>query len=280
MSEQNTPAIFNLLPKLWRHVSLRRRVQLSMLFFLMTVVSVAELVSIGAILPFLGVLTSPSIVFDHALAQPLIKILNLKEPAQLLAPITILFGIAAIVSGGLRLLLSVAQTRLSYAMGADFSTNIYKRTLFQPYKVHLTRNTSEIIAGVTTKADGIVHQTVLPILVIISSGVMITTVLFAFFTIEPIVTVMAIGGFGSIYTIIVIITRQHMLANSQLISQQQTRVVKVLQEALGGIRDVIIDGTQAAYTKVYRDADWQLRRAQSHIAIIAVSPRYVVEASD
>jgi ABC-type multidrug transport system fused ATPase/permease subunit len=245
---------------------------------LMIVVSVAELVSIGAVFPFLMALTSPHTVFDHSLTKPLIKILGMTEPKQLLAPMTLMFGLAALISGGLRLLLSWAQTRLSYAMGADFSFDIYKRTLYQPYKVHLTRNTSEIIAAVTSKADGIVHQAVLPVLVITSSAVILLSVIAALFAIQPMVTAVAMIGFGSIYATTVLITRRRMIANSHLISRQQILVIKVLQEALGGIRDVIINGTQRVYTKIYRDSDRQLRRAQAHIAIIAVSPRYIVEA--
>ena len=238
----------------------------------------AELVSIGAVLPFLGVLTSPDKVFDHVLAQPLIHAMKLTEPEQILAPVTILFGLAAVVSGGLRLLLSWAQTRLSYAMGADFSIGIYRRTLYQPYLVHLKRNSSEVITGVITKADGIVHHTLVPILVIISAGVMMATVLLALLTVQPVVTVAAIGGFGGIYALVIIATRRRMLRNSQLINKQHTRLIKVLQEALGGIRDVLIDGTQNVYCNIYREADWQLRRAQSNIATISVSPRYIVEA--
>lgn len=278
MKEQSTPEIFSLLPRLWRHVTLRRRAQLILLFLLMVAASVAELVSIGAVLPFLGVLTSPDKVFEHVLAQPMIHAMKLTEPEQLLAPLTILFGLAAIVSGSLRLLLSWAQTRLSYAMGADFSIGIYRRTLYQPYFVHLKRNSSEVISGVTTKADGIVHHTLVPILVISSAGLMMATVLLALLSVQPEVTVAAIIGFGGIYALVTIATRRRMLSNSQLINHQHSRVIKVLQEALGGIRDVLIDGTQSFYCKVYRDADWRLRRAQSNIAIISVSPRYIVEA--
>ena len=278
MQQSATPAMSNLLPRLWRHVHCRRRVQLGMLFILMIVVSGAELFSIGAIFPFLGVLTSPGIVFSKPLVQPIIHYLCLTEPKELLAPMAVLFGIAAVISGALRLLLNWAQARLSYALGADFGASIYRRTIFQPYVVHLARNTSEVIAGVTSKADGIVHSTVIPILSIASSVVTLATVLVALFAIQPMVTVVAIGGFGSIYIATITLTRRSVLANSQLISRQQTRVIKVLQETLGGIRDVIIEGSQSSYSKIYQDADRKLRRAQSHITIISSSPRYVVEA--
>lgn len=269
---------WQLILQLLKHVSLRRRFQIVVLFALMLVVSVAELFSIGAVLPFLGVLTAPESVFKHPMAQPLIHALNITEPKQLLTFLTFTFGVAAVVSGGLRLLLSWTQIRLSYALGADFSAEIYKRTLYQPYAVHLNRNTSEVIAGVTSKANGIVHQTVVPSLTIVSSVVMMATVLVALMAVEPVVTAAAILSFGSIYAVVIAVTKKRLSIDGNLINRQQSRVIKALQEALGGIRDVLIDGTQSLYCQIYRDADWRLRKAQSNIAFVAVSPRYIVEA--
>lgn len=60
----------------------------------------AELCSIGAVLPFLGVLTAPESVFNHQMAQPLIHALDITEPKQLLVFLTLMFGVAAVVSGG------------------------------------------------------------------------------------------------------------------------------------------------------------------------------------
>jgi ATP-binding cassette subfamily B protein len=264
--------------QLLKHVSFRRRIQIVVLFVLMLVASVAELCSIGAVLPFLGVLTAPESVFKHPMAQPLIHALNITEPKQLLVFLTLMFGIAAVVSGGLRLLLNWTQIRLSYALGADFSAEIYKRTLYQTYAVHLNRNTSEVIAGVTSKADGIVHQTVMPSLTIVSSVVMMATVLVALMAVEPVVTAAAILSFGLIYAVVIAVTKKRLSIDGKLINGQQSRVIKALQEALGGIRDVLIDGTQSLYCQIYRDADWRLRKAQSNIAFVAISPRYIVEA--
>jgi ATP-binding cassette subfamily B protein len=52
----------------------------------MTTASLAEVVSIGAVLPFLGVLTTPESVFEHQLMRPLIQLFNLSEPKELLLP--------------------------------------------------------------------------------------------------------------------------------------------------------------------------------------------------
>ena len=41
--------------------------------------------------------------------------------------------------------------RLSAAVSSDLSCEAYKRTLYQPYSVHVQRNSAEVINGATTQ---------------------------------------------------------------------------------------------------------------------------------
>ena len=267
-----------LLRRLWSHITPRRRVQFAILFVLMILASFAEILSIGAVVPFLGVLTAPERVFSHELAQPLVRALDLKEPKDLMLPLTIAFATAALFSGIMRLAMLFAQTRLSYAVGADFSLSIYRRTLYQPYAVHAKRNSSKVIAAITTKTTSVVHHTLLSILSILSSILLIVAIAATLFVIEPHIAMIAMGGFGAIYLLIILFTRRHLLRFSRSVAHEQNRAIKALQEGLGAIRDVLIDGAQAAYCKVYRSADMPMRRAQANIQIIAGSPRFAIEA--
>ncbi|MDH5524786.1 MAG: ABC transporter ATP-binding protein/permease [Desulfobulbaceae bacterium] len=252
--------------------------QFGILFLLMIFASFAEVVSIGAIFPFLGVLTAPERVFEYPLAQPLIRALNYTEPKQLLLPLTMIFSIAAIFSGVMRLILLWAQTRLSFAIGADLSISIYWRTLYQPYAVHVARNSSEVIAGISSKANRVVSSTVMPILSIFSSSMMLLAIMVMLVSIEPVVSFAAFVGFGVIYSLVILVTKKRLEQNSKQISRGQNQVIKALQEGLGGIRDVLIDGTQLTYWNIYRRADLMLRRAQANIKIIGNSPRFGIEA--
>jgi ABC-type bacteriocin/lantibiotic exporter with double-glycine peptidase domain len=275
---QPNQSITTLLKRLWHHISPRRRGQFELLLILMVLASFAEILSIGAVLPFLGVLTVPERVFEHAAAQPVIHALGLTAPEQLLLPLTIAFGSAVLIAGAMRLLLLWASTRLSFAIGADLSISIYRRSLYQPYAVHVARNSSEVISGIAGKANGVIHSTVLPALTLISASVMLITILIALLTIEPVIALVAFGGFGLIYVFIIRLTRKKLLTDSLCIARESAQVIKSLQEGLGGIRDVLIDGSQATYCQIYRNADLPLRRAQGNSAFIAASPRYAMEA--
>ena len=275
---QPSQSITTLLKRLWHHISPRRRGQFGLLLVLMLLASFAEILSIGAVLPFLGVLTVPERVFEHAAAQPIIQALGLTMPAQLLLPLTIAFAVAALIAGAMRLLLLWASTRLSFATGADLSISIYRRTLYQPYAVHCARNSSEVINGILGKANGVIYSIIVPALTLISSSVMLIAILIALLAVEPVIALAAFGGFGLIYAFIIRLTRKQLLADSQRIARESSHVIKSLQEGLGGIRDVLIDGSQATYCHIYRNADLPLRRAQGNNLFISSSPRYGMEA--
>jgi ATP-binding cassette subfamily B protein len=249
-----------------------------LLLILMILASFAEIISIGAILPFLGVLTAPTRIFEAPLAQPIIQALKITEPTQLLLPLTISFGLAALLAGAMRLILLWASTRLSFATGADLSISIYRRTLYQPYAIHCARNSSEVINGISTKANGVIYGVIVPTLTLISSTIMLVVILIALLSVEPVVAISAFSGFGLIYAFIIKITRNRLLTDSKRVAHESTQVIKSLQEGLGGIRDVLIDGSQAAYCRIYLNADKPLRHAQANSLFISQFPRYGMEA--
>ena len=264
--------------RLWRHISTRRRGQLLVFFLLMIAASLAEVVSIGAVLPFLGVLIAPEQVFTHPIAQPFISLLNLKSSSDLLAPLVIFFGLAAIFAGLLRIALLWMQMRLSYAMGADFGISIYERTLYQPYAVHASRNSSEVIAGITAKTNQLVYGAIYPVLSLLASIFLLLMILAALITINPIVALSSFAGFGVIYTLVIIFTRGRLSREGKPSNEKQTELIKVLQEGLGGIRDVLLDGTQPTYIKIYSRSEIKMRRAQANIQILTTCPRFAIEA--
>ena len=275
MNKQTLP---QLLSRLWPHIDRPRRIQFTLLFLLMVLASFAEVLSIGAVLPFLGILTTPEMIFSHPNAQPLIQFFSFTEPKQLLLPLTIIFALSALLSGFLRLMLLWTQTHLSQSVGADFSLNIYRKTLFQSYAVHVSQNSSEVVAGVRSKANALVSLVILPIMIIVSSFLMLLFIMTALIAIEPIIAMSSFVGFGLIYLLVVSSTRKALSRNGQLMNQNSVRVLKALQEGLGGIRDILIDGSQKTHCEIYSDADLPYRRAEANISIISNSPRFGIES--
>jgi ATP-binding cassette subfamily B protein len=266
-----------LLVRLWQHLSRRRQRQFALLIGLILISAFAEVFTLGAVLPFLGVLIAPDRVFHHPAAANFVRAWGITSADQLMLPLTIAFATAAVMTGAIRILLMWATTRLAYATGSDFSIDVYRRTLYQPYAAHVARNSSEVISGLTSKvADTIVVLNQL--LLLISSTMLVVVVTLTLLAIDPMVAAVATVGFGASYALITWVYRRRLQRNSHRIAYEQTQVIKALQEGLGGIRDVLLDGTQPVYCDVYRRADNPLRRAQGNNLFIGGSPRCAMEA--
>lgn len=244
----------------------------------MLVSAFTEILSLGAVLPFIAILASPEQVYQYAGVADFARSWGITSAGQLVYPLTIAFSLAAIIAGAMRILVTWSSTRLTFASGADLSIEIYRRTLYQPYSVHVARSSSETISGITGKVGTTTLGIILPLLTLVSCTVLLVAIMIALILVNPLVAMITSLGFASCYGLITWIARRRLHRNSQLIASQHTQVVKALQEGLGGIRDVLLDGSQPVYCEVYRQADLPWRMAQGENVFIAQSPRFAMEA--
>lgn len=266
-----------MLKRLWNHLSKRRQKQFIWMQIFIVVASFFEMASLGAVVPFLGVLSEPEPVFQNEYLQPFIKFFDIAEANQLALPMTVLFVCLVLLSAIIRLILLWTLTRLSQLAGADLSINIYRHTLYQDYSVHVSRNSSEVINGIITKTQTVSKGVFGPILNLISTSVTIIGIIAVLLLINVTVTLTAFIGFGSLYLIVMYLTRRNLRENSQHIAEKSDLMVKSLQEGLEGIREVLINNNQQFYTELYRSSDLQMRRASWRNEMIYSSPRFGME---
>ena len=155
--------------KLFSLMESKRRYQFLLLLILMILTSMFEVISIGAVIPFLGVLIEPSNIFELPAAQSFIQFLEVDQPTQIILPISALFAIAVLLSGTMRLLLLWASVRFGFTLGADFSVGIFTRVINQPYIAHTKQNSSDVISAISIKIAQVINGVVLSVLNMISS---------------------------------------------------------------------------------------------------------------
>jgi ATP-binding cassette, subfamily B, bacterial PglK len=275
---KNHMPVNKLLINLWRNLEKFRQRQFLILMILTLIGTVADAISLGMVLPFLSVLIMPEKIFNYPLVESNAKLWGINDPDQLLLPLTLGFISVAFLSAGVRLFLLKINTKFAFACGADLSIKAYSRTLYQPYIVHITRNSSEVISSILTKVDNVVNWTILPILTFINSAALLIAIMATLLFIDWAVAISSIVGFGMCYGVITCLFRHQLRLNAQRIANEQTQVTKALQEGLSGIRDVLLDGTQTLYCDIYQRADRPLRRAYASNIFIAGSPRFIMEA--
>jgi ABC-type multidrug transport system fused ATPase/permease subunit len=265
------------LVRLYVHLSRRRRWQLVGLFFLMLVSAFAEMATLGAVVPFLALLADPTVANKYPLLQTVLSWFG-AEDGNILLSAGIIFCIITICAALVRMLMMWSSMRFSYGLGADIGAEVYRRTLHQPYTWHVSQNSSDVLAGID-KVNGVVNGILTPIMQGVVALVMVVGILLMLIAIDWQTALIAGVGFTVLYGITTLALGSQVKSNSQIISFNMSRRVQAVQEGLGGIRDVLLDGTQSVYHHRFSGVDYAMRRAQASNAVIGASPRYIIEAA-
>ena len=135
---------FSLIIGIWKNLRRKRKIQVCCLFLVMISSGFAEVFSLAAIVPLLAVLSNPESIWKLEYVQNFSQLIGFTNPNQLLIPITIAFSCSALLAAFVRLFNIWLNNKLSAVIGTDLSCESYRRTLYQPYSIHLGRNTSKV----------------------------------------------------------------------------------------------------------------------------------------
>ena len=269
--------MLKLLKKLWHFLEKKRKRQFFGLIFLTIITSFAEMISLGAIFPFITVLTNPEQVYEIPFLGEILISKGLEKGDELIIPLATVFALAALVAGLMRLFLLKVSVLISNATGADLSINVFERTLYQPYSTHISRSSSEVISGITQKVNAATNV-LISVVTVITNSFLFLSIMATLIIIDPLIAILSMSTFGIAYLITAVYTSNRLDQNSKTIAEKQTYVVRSLQESLGAIRDVLLDGTQKIYKNLYSRSIRRLMKASGSNRFINQSPRYAMES--
>jgi len=89
----------------------------------------------------------------------------------------------------------------------------------------------------------------------------------------------SIVTFGFVYLLIVVIVKKRLSTYSGLISNRSSLIVKLIQESISSIREILINSSQKNEINLFSDANYELRNAQAFSGFIGNVPKIIVESS-
>ena len=259
---------------LYRTLLPRRRYQAWGTIALMMVGALAEVVSVGSILPFLAVLTNPTRLGSIPLVGGLID--GLPPGTNLVAVTALAFIGLFIVSGLIRLALAWVSQALAFDIAYDLSVTAFAKLIRQPYSYYVERHSGESL-GQFEKLHYITFSTLLSGVQALISSVVAALLIALLIAVNPMVALISAGLLIGTYLLISLGVRAILSRNSDAGSLHATLRIKRVQEALGGIRDILLDRSQPAFEREFEHSANVFRRVSSLTSFISQSPRILIE---
>jgi len=261
-----------LFARFYAAMSPSRRRQLIVLLIATVLCAAAEALVIGAALPFLALIADPT---GAALPDDVRAILASLGPP--IASAALLLAGAALILAVLRLSLLWRQQKFTMGYGREGAGLVFGRMLRQPYLAYLNRNSSEMLAGME-KVERMIGTLLQPAIQGFVAAVLALFVMTALLLVDAVAAGIAAVATASAYAGVSLLVRRRLEANSRVVAASMAARARTVREALGGIRDILLDGSQALHQARYDAFETRNRRAQAENVFLSQAPRYAVEA--
>ncbi|MGD1899323.1 MAG: ABC transporter ATP-binding protein [Phormidesmis sp.] len=277
-AKSSTKPLIQDLRQLFGYMSRRRQRQLALLLVLMIVASFSEVVSLGTVVPFLAALSNAEKILQEQQLSFLLQIFSIETTSGLVTLLALTFISAVVLANGLRILAINVQTRIAANISSDISCQLYNTTLLQPYSFHVNSNSSDLINTVTGDAKALTNSVLMPFLELTTNSFVSLALIVGLFLIDAKIALTATVVLGSAYVCIYRLRSSLLVRNSKVMAYNRQQQIMTVQEGLGGIRDVLIGGSQTFFQSAYQRADRPYQNALASNRVIGMTPRYIVEA--
>lgn len=274
---KNIKYSINIISNLYFRLNNKRKFHFKFIFFFAIFTSLLEVATLLSLFPFLSILLQQGSLEDFKLLLIIKEKFSLDDDSYLFL-VTIIFLFFLILSSIFRLILLWGNIKLANAISKDFSLDLFKNKIHQNYLDFINSSTNEAISSITVKTTSL-NRVLLAVNTIGTSFFLLISILFTISYLNPLISISSFFLIFLIYFFLILNFNKVLSDNSFIISKEQTNIVKILQESFGIIRDMILKGNQAKYTKIFFHSINNLYNAEAKNSFISQSPRFFIETA-
>lgn len=256
----------------------RERRQLYLLLGSITVMGLIDVLGISSVLPFMAVLAEPDMIQSTRPLRTVYEYFGFASPNRFL----FFLGVVALLTISLTNLIAVAVSRaicrFCYLIGHSLSERLLQEYLGRPYAFFLTRNGSELMLNVMGEVSGVVQGVLLPGMQVIARCVVAAFVLMFVVLIQPGLAIAFSVVLGGGYLALFFFVRSRVALFGTRSQEANRDRYRLTTEVFAGIKDLRLLAREGDYFDRIRRASREYAVNQSTTQLIAMAPRYGLEA--
>lgn len=255
--------MLNSLKQLWQILSpLDKR---KVIYVLILVMGMALIESAGviSIMPFLAVLSNPEVVESNHSLKLIYDFTGAISTQNFIVYLGFLSLGIVIFSTIFKIITQYAVNRFASLQRHYFATRLLKIYLQQNYEFFIQRNSATLIKNILSEVDQLIWTMILPALTLMSYGVVLLAMIGILLLYDPLMAMATATVIGTFYCMIYMLVRKKLAQIGQEFTQANKERYQTCQEALAGIKDVMINNAKQGYIDQFEQSSRVFAR---HIA--------------
>lgn len=264
--------------KLFSLLDRRERRQFYVVCAMILVMGLFDMAGVAVILPFLRVVTDPSIIES---STRLSAIYDWFAPSSMQNFLVFLGGIVLAVlllSLVVKVVTMYAVARFSQMRKYHLSSRLLEGYLRQPYVWFLERHSSQLTKTVMQEVDRVVGSAMVPAMRIIAQMTTVSFMLLLLLLIEPKVAISVGIVLAGLYILIFGTVRKTLSRVGETLVEVNSQRFRVISEVIGGVKEVKLAGIERNYMKRFRKPTLIHAKTLMIEQLAVEMPRYLLEA--
>jgi ABC-type multidrug transport system fused ATPase/permease subunit len=274
----NSHPIRRLPHHLWALLTKRERRHVVGFMGLSIVSGFAQMISIGSVLPFVGVMMSREAPgADEGAVGWLVQNFRIDDGDEALFLLGALVLLALLLANGLLAGTQWLLIRFAWTLQSRMSLRLLESYLNQPYVAFLARNSADNSKNVLSEVSRLVNGVVIPLLRVVAYSVMGLFLLATLLWAHVMMTVAVVGLLGGGYGLLYGVVRTRLYKAGVRRSVANTQRFKVVNEAFGSIKEMKLLGREHYMLDRFAGSASRYARSESTSQILLQIPRHALE---
>lgn len=237
----------------------------------------AEIIGIASIAPFMSLISDSTLLENNSFLSRLFGLSGLETNTDFIFWV----GIAVLFSLILSTLISILTTKklamFSAKIGTENADRLFKYYLNQDWLFHSSGSSAQLIKQIANEAVRVTDLVILPLILMIAKIVMVFFLLTAIVIYDPVIAVSGFFMFSVSYFIVFSFAKSKLAENGKTLSEVATDRYRLMNEAFGGIKDVLILNRRNSFINRFEKAGDKFAYARGNNHVLWQVPRYFLE---
>ncbi|KAF0675881.1 ABC transporter ATP-binding protein [Profundibacterium mesophilum] len=263
---------------IWQLLEPRQKRSFAWLVLLMILTGLFDIAGVALVVPFLTVMSNPSIIFERPFLSRLYELAGFESSFGFLQALGAAIFVMVIAGIAVRTVTFYLTNRFTRDIAVSLSHRRLSGYLGKPYEWFLTQHSAHLAKSVLEEISEIVNNIIAPAIRLIVNGFLMLLLGLFLIWVEPLGAAVIGGafslGFGGVYWLLG--ARLGEMGEDRLRANRERH--QMVGEALGGIKEVKVMGLERYYLSRFLAPSYRLARHHASLSLIGELPRYALEA--
>lgn len=257
------------------------RKQAGVLIGLILIMALLDMIGVASILPFMAVLTNPSLIETNIILNTMFQALSIfgvENNQQFLVALGFLVFVLLIVSLSFKAVTTYAQVRFIQMCEYNIGKRLLEAYLYQPYSWFLNHNSSDLGKTILSEVSQVVGGGIRAYIDLIAKSLIVIALITLLIIVDPKLAFIISLILGGAYLLIFYFIRAFLdKIGKKRIKNNQLRFTAVM-EAFGAIKETKVGGFEKYHIKNFSTSAQIYAQAQASSQVVSQLPRFILEA--